>query len=255
MHSKIGRAAAALVCLLASGCAVGMRAVRQPPYSYATATAPPWSSMVYAARTDSGVIVVDLGWYGAEGDLRRTLRRLGATTADVTDVFVTHSHRDHIGAWRAVRHARFHLAAGEVPYFGGEAHHGDLPSRAAEKVIGNPGPGPGEVAVRPFARDTVFVFGADTLRAYPLAGHTPGSAAYLFRRVLFLGDAFAYHSLTGVRGAERIFSQDTRESAIHLGELIERVRPLGVDWACNAHSKCLRPDSAFVARIVPRDRP
>jgi glyoxylase-like metal-dependent hydrolase (beta-lactamase superfamily II) len=243
LDSRIFRVAAALALLAAAGCTVGMSAVRKPPYSYASATAPPWSSMVYAARTDSGVVVVDLGWYGAERELRGALRKLGATPADVTDVFLTHSHRDHIGAWRLVRHARFHLAASEAGYFDGAAHHGDLPSRTAEAVLGNPGPWPGEVAVRPFARDTAFVFGADTLRAYPLSGHTPGSAAYLFRRVLFLGDAFAYHRVTGLRGAEPIFSDDRERSAANLRSLMERIRPLGVEWACNAHSKCLRADS------------
>ncbi|HYW09675.1 MAG TPA: MBL fold metallo-hydrolase [Longimicrobium sp.] len=249
MQSRIWRIATVLTLFVATGCTVGMSAVRNPPYSYAAATAPPWSSMVYAARTDSGVVVVDLGWYGAERELRGALRKLGATPADVTDVFLTHSHRDHIGAWRLVRHARFHLAASEEEFLGGAARHGDLPSRTAEAVLGNPGPWPGEVAVSPFARDTAFVFGADTLRAYPLPGHTPGSAAYLFRRVLFLGDAFAYHRITGLRGAEAIFSADRERSAANLRALIERVRPLGMEWACNAHSKCLRPDSAFTAGI------
>ena len=53
------------LALILAACTMNMQAVREPPYSYAAATAPPWQSMVYAARTDSGVVVVDLGWYGA----------------------------------------------------------------------------------------------------------------------------------------------------------------------------------------------
>lgn len=41
----------------------------------------------------------------------------------------------------------------------------------------------------PFSKDTVFVFGRDTLHAFLVAGHTAGSTAYLFRGVLFVGDA------------------------------------------------------------------
>ena len=236
--------------LLLSACTLNMQAVREPPYTYAVATAPPWQSMVFAARTDSGVVVVDLGWYGAGRDLRRALGRLGATPTDVTDVFLTHSHRDHIGAWRTVRGARFHLAAGEAPYFLATARHGDFPSRTGEAVLGNPGPREGQVTVRPFASDIVFAFGRDTLRAYVLPGHTPGSAAYLFRRVLFLGDAFSWHLIGGIRPADEIFTENSTQNRANVRALLDRVLPLGVDWACNAHAKCARPDSAFVERIT-----
>ena len=238
------------LALILAACTMNMQAVREPPYSYAAATAPPWQSMVYAARTDSGVVVVDLGWYGAGRDLRRVLGRLGARPADVTDVFLTHSHRDHIGAWETVRTARFHLSSAEAPIFQGAAHHGDLPSRTGEAVLGNPAPWQGEVAVRPFTRDTVFAFGRDTLRAYLLPGHTPGSAAYLFRRVLFMGDAFSWHLVGGIRPADEIFTENSAQNRANVRALLHRVLPLGVDWACNAHAKCVRPDSAFVEQIA-----
>jgi glyoxylase-like metal-dependent hydrolase (beta-lactamase superfamily II) len=241
---------AVLATMLLTACTMNMQAVREPSRSYAVATAPPWQSMVYAARTDSGVVVVDLGWYGAGNDLRRALAHLGARPEDVTDVFITHTHRDHIGGWRAVRQARFHLSAAEAPYFQGAAHHGDLPSRAGEAVLGNPAPWMGEVHVRPFTSDTLFTFGRDTLRAYLLPGHTPGHAAYLFRRVLFMGDAFSWHLVGGISPADEIFTENSGENRGNVRALLDRVLPLGVDWACNAHAKCVRPDSAFVRRIT-----
>jgi glyoxylase-like metal-dependent hydrolase (beta-lactamase superfamily II) len=67
------------------------------------------ASLVYAARTPGGVVLVDLGWWGHERAVARALADLGAGPADVTDVFLTHAHRDHVAAWRTVRHARFHL--------------------------------------------------------------------------------------------------------------------------------------------------
>ncbi|HEU0051890.1 MAG TPA: MBL fold metallo-hydrolase [Longimicrobium sp.] len=233
-----------------SGCSYNLSQVREPGRAVAFPTALSWSSMVYAAKTDSGVIVVDLGFVGAGGALRRHLRELGVGPAEVTDVFLTHSHRDHIGAWREVRTARFHLAAAEEPLFEGRRTHADVPSRMAQAVTGNPAPWPGEVTVRPFSADTVFTFGRDTLRAFLVPGHTAGSAAYLFRGVLFVGDAVRRDPLFGFGGAARVFSDDRRLNQESLRALFDRALPYGVRWVCNAHAKCARPDPRFIRKVT-----
>lgn len=240
-----------LGCSLAlGGCTYNLRLAQEPGRSVAFPTGGPWQSMVYAARTDSGVIVVDLGWHGAGAALARRLRRIGAEPRDVTDVFLTHSHRDHIGAWRAVRHARFHLSRAEAPLFEGRMGYADFPSRVGRAVTGRAGPWPGEVAVRPFASDTFFAFGADTVRAFLVPGHTPGHAAYLFRGVLFAGDAVARKPLTGFKGADPVFTTDKRTARESLRSLFERIRPYDVRWVCNAHAKCAALDSAFVRKVT-----
>jgi hydroxyacylglutathione hydrolase len=244
------RTAAALLLGALAACTLNLRQVQDPPRSAAVATAYPWNSMVYVASTDSGVVVVDLGWYGAERALRRGLRRVGAAPEEVTGVFLTHSHRDHIAGWRAVRHARFHVAAAEVALLEGGAHHPDLPSRAGERLAGNPAPWHGEVEVSPFARDTAFVLGRDTLRAFLVPGHTAGSAAYLFRGVLFVGDAVAYSYLSGFRPAFGIFTDDPERGRASLAALWERVRPYAPRWVCTAHAKCAPADSAFARKVI-----
>src|SRR5688500_9725774 len=88
---------------LLGGCTYHLAELAEPGRAVAFTTTGPWRSMVCAARTDSGVMVVDLGWAGAGHRLRGKLRGLGVAPADVTDVFLTHSHRDHIAAWRTVR--------------------------------------------------------------------------------------------------------------------------------------------------------
>lgn len=232
------------------GCTHNLGVLQEPGRSVAFPTAGTWTSMVYAARTDSGVIAVDLGWGEAPRALRRRLRALDATPADVAAVFLTHSHRDHIGAWHAVRTARFHLWVPEVPLFTGDSSHADLPSRAARTAAGHAGPVPGEVAVQPFSRDTLFTFGRDTVRAFTVPGHTAGSAAYLFRGVLFVGDAVARKPLTGFKGADPVFSRSAAENRESLRSLFDRVRPYGARWACNAHAKCAPFDSAFIRKVT-----
>lgn len=238
-----------LLALTLAGCTHGLAALRRPPHSYAVATAPPFASLVYAARADDAVIVIDLGWYGARRGLRRALDAVHAAPQEVTDVFLTHSHRDHVGAWPLVRGARFHLAAPEAALFEARGAHDDLPSRGGELLFGEVGPWAGEVDVRPFSGDTLFAFGRDTVRAFLLPGHTAGSAAYLFRGVLFVGDAFAWNRVTGLRRPARIFSADRRRSRAMLRDVLARAGPIGLEWICNAHAKCFRADSAFVERL------
>jgi len=109
---------------LLGGCTYHLAEIQEPGRAVAFTTTGPWRSMIYAARTDSGVMVVDLGWAGAGHRLRSKLRSMGVEPGDVTDVFLTHSHRDHIAAWRTVRGARFHLWLPEQPLFEGiEAVH------------------------------------------------------------------------------------------------------------------------------------
>src|SRR5687768_10961347 len=96
------------------GCTKDLQLIQDPPNAVAATTTGPWASMIYAARTDSGVIVIDLGWTGSEDVLPGLVRQLGAAPADVRFVFLTHAHRDHIAAWPLVRQARVILEIGRA---------------------------------------------------------------------------------------------------------------------------------------------
>src|SRR5687768_6734118 len=145
--------------------------------------------MIYLARTHGGVVAVDLGGTGAKAALERGTRRLDATPEDVRFAFITHAHRDHIGGWATVRRARFVLGLPEVPYFTGSAQYQGLVPSSAERVSVTERPQAESVAVIAVRRDTAFALGSDTLWAFLIPGHTPGSVAYLFRGTLFGGDA------------------------------------------------------------------
>src|SRR3954470_16956404 len=70
-----------ILCSLAlglSGCTYHLAQIQEPGRAVAFTTAGPWQSMIYAAKTDSGTILVDLGWVGAVGKLRGKLRGIGA---------------------------------------------------------------------------------------------------------------------------------------------------------------------------------
>ena len=228
-----GGAAAAL-----TGCARAISPLVRAQTSAVALTGGPNTSMVYVARAGEHVVVIDLGWWGSSGAVEAALQQIDARPGDVTDVFLTHSHRDHIGAWRLVRGSRFHVADAERSLLLGERRHGGWIPRVAEYVKSSGLPRPQDLDVRTFSRDTTFLLGADTLYAFRVPGHTIGSTAYLFRGVLFLGDAVTQNFWSGFAPARRGFSDDADVAAVSLAALWNRLPDGAVRYACTAHAKC-----------------
>jgi glyoxylase-like metal-dependent hydrolase (beta-lactamase superfamily II) len=165
-------------------------------------------------------------------------------------VFLTHTHRDHVGAWRLVRHAEFHIAAAERSRLVGDtAHRGWIP-KLADRIKRPALPRARDLNVRTFSQDTSFVVGNDTVRAYLVPGHTAGSAVYLFRGVLFLGDAATYSLLRGFASAKRGYSDDARVAAENLGRLWPRLRFGDVQYVCTAHAYCAPFSGRFVLDVA-----
>jgi len=236
---------------LVMACTRHLELVPPLPQAAATTTAGPWSSMIFAARTDSGVLVIDLGWGRAARGLESVLSQIGARTADVRWAFITHAHRDHIGGWTSVPRATFVMGRDEVPLFTGTASYKGFAPRIAGNIKGYPRPKSGQVAIRAMSGDTVFALGRDTVRAYAVPGHTPGSTVYLFRETLFVGDAANWSALRGFRGTLTINSDDVEQSHRSMQSLLARLDASGVRWrsVCTAHGKCALVDSALRARI------
>lgn len=246
-------AAGLTLTLAAAGCAAPGRSAAPlavPGRSAVALTGGPNASLIYAARTSAGVLLIDLGWWGHRPALARALAGLGARPGDVALVFLTHAHRDHVAAWPAVRGARFHVAAPEADRLTGRRRPRGWIPRWAERVKPARLPAPGQLDVRPFAADTVLALGADTLRAYVVPGHTVGSAAYLFRGVLFVGDAVTHTRVGGYAPARRGYSDDPRTAAASLAALWRRLPPGGVRTVCTAHARCAAFTAAFLRDVA-----
>lgn len=237
--------------LAAHGCAAHVpHDLRAAPSATVVTSRDPSRSAISLYRVDAGIIVVDLGWWAAADALVSGLAELDATPADVIAVFLTHAHRDHVGAWRLVRHAPFHIAEAEAGLLFGEMRYEAWVPRWAEKVLPSDLPGRGDLHLRTFASDTTFAFGNDTLRAFLVPGHTPGSTAYLFRGRLHAGDAIAHTRASGYRAALRPYSDDVDDARASLRWLRARLAPLRVDTVCTAHLKCAAATEAFWTDVL-----
>jgi glyoxylase-like metal-dependent hydrolase (beta-lactamase superfamily II) len=241
------------ILIALTGCALHTTHVGdEPAQSLAVTTAGPNRSTIYLERVEGGIVVIDLGWWGAERALDDALRRMGASASDVVAVFLTHSHRDHVAAWRAVRHAPFHVAEPEVNLLLGHGDHAGWIPRLAEKLKGSDLPEAGDVVIHPFRADTVFTFGRDTVRAFAVSGHTAGSAAYLVRGRLFAGDAISHTWWSGFRPALGGYSDDTDEAKRSIASLRQRLRPFAVTEVCTAHFQCSPATDEFWADVIQR---
>jgi glyoxylase-like metal-dependent hydrolase (beta-lactamase superfamily II) len=230
----------------------GRRALSEPGAAAAATTNGRNASLIYAARLGARVVVVDLGWSDAERALDSALAAVGAARRDVAAVLLTHSHRDHVGAWRAVAHAPFVVGAAEVPRLFGERAHGGWIPRAADRLRAPRLPARGRLRVVPVTADTVLTFGRDTVRAYPVPGHTAGSVAYLVRGTLFLGDAATspWPRDGPLAPARRGFSDDPAQARRSLRRLRAALAGVPVARLCTAHARCTPADAAAWERLA-----
>ena len=133
------------------------------------------------------------GGLPATGRLQSALRAAGASAGQVTDIFISHAHGDHIGGLLtpagalAFPNAAIHMSAPEWDGLQANAGQASLAAAIAPKVA-------------PFAPGSAILPGLVT--AVPVNGHTPGHSAYEIasgaERLLYIGDS-AHHHVISVR--------------------------------------------------------
>jgi hydroxyacylglutathione hydrolase len=196
---------------------------------------------LFAARVAPGphVILFDAGFDPQGAPIDALLAALKASREDVSDVFLTHGHFDHVSGVSVLPNARLHLAAPDVSLAEGKTPPASLLPRFLGFALSV-----APVSINaPFTGATTFPVGADaagkpkTVKAFPVPGHTPGSFAYLYDGVLFTGDIMVVKE-GRLETSPRLFNPDPEANKAAIRSLKTQLANETFDTICTAHGGC-----------------
>jgi hydroxyacylglutathione hydrolase len=148
------------------------------------------------------VALVDAGKDASGDALLRALGRRGLTRGSVSAIFLTHGHGDHTAGCKLFPGAEIYALENDVSLVGDAA-----------KVN------------HPLKDGDIATVGDLRVEAFAVPGHTPGSAAYLARGVLFFGDSAGASKDGMMMKAVRLFSKDSAQNVASLKALEARLVP------------------------------
>jgi glyoxylase-like metal-dependent hydrolase (beta-lactamase superfamily II) len=228
-----------VVVVVALAAVVGLRVMRGRSGTPVEVAQGVWGvesggSWVYAAAAKDVAVLIDAGGDPEGRGVDKLLAKLGLSRDRVADVYVTHGHFDHVAGAALFPKAQIHAGADDADLIAGR----EAPAAFAARVFSWLAPvPPAKVTDRLKARTVMMEPGGATVVAVPLPGHTPGSYAYLFNGVLFVGDAIGYGEgrLAPPPAAFTVDEAENRRSIVALAKLAD---PLPYDVVCTGHGGC-----------------
>ncbi len=136
---------------------------------------------------------------------------------DVTAIFLTHGHPDHIAAAKIFTGAKIYCLENEVPVAEGRGTN----NSPASKIFGAETTG---LKVTNMLKDGESLsFGPFKIDVFQVQGHTQGSAVFLISGVLFMGDTCLSTSDGRIKHPVWVFSTDVDEGNRSLKALAGRL--------------------------------
>jgi hydroxyacylglutathione hydrolase len=199
---------------------------------------------IYGARVGDKVVLFDAGIDDQGPALDALLSAFNATRDDVTDIFLTHGHFDHVQASSLCKKARIHVGAADVEMLAGRAPHEPTMARLFARLL----PPPPIVADAPYSgRSELPLSDGSKVLAIPLPGHTPGSYLLVFDRVLIGGDSLQI-SDDKLTWAMSAFSTDVEANR----RGIRALQLKDVDVVCTGHQGCINDGQAKLDELIAR---
>ena len=138
---------------------------------------------IFIVETEIGIVCFDCGWHSQK--VSKELKKIGFSSQDVKAIFLTHTHKDHIGAISIFNTAKIYLNALEKEIIYNRTKNGVIKETSAIQGV--------EHSLYWLKdRETLF-FGKTSVTTVFCPGHTSGSTSYIVNKnLLFTGDAAWY---------------------------------------------------------------
>jgi len=207
---------------------------------------------IYGARAGGGVILFDAGVDPEGGALDRLLRTLGATRADVRDVFLTHGHFDHVAASPLCTRAKIRVGEPDVEFL---AQRVPMVAPVAGKLLHALFPVPAVYATDALVGRVDVRVGEDKVIAIPTPGHTAGSYVFIFDKMMFAGDTLIIDG-DKLGFAMSAFSVDPAGNRRSVAALADALSGVDVQTICTGHMGCTPPGrgATMLAALLERAR-
>jgi len=190
---------------------------------------------VYGARVGDKIVLFDGGIDTVGTALDAVIAALGGKSRDeVSDVFLTHGHFDHVQMSPLCTRAAVHVGIRDTDMLAQKTRTEPLAARWFAKVL----PPPAIAANAAFIDRTEQTLpDGKKLVALPLPGHTPGSFLLIYDGIVFAGDSM---QLSGGRldFCMSSFSVDPKENRRNIARLKEQLGGITIDRVCTGHQGC-----------------
>ena len=231
-----------IVATLAGGAAITLRVLRGKPsgveeVKQGIVTASSLTSYVYAAKVGSKVILFDAGADPDGKAIDALLGWLHASRGDITDLFVTHGHGDHTAGASTLGKLRIRLGAGDLALAEKKVPPDALAGKALSTVMSYPAVTASDPITGPTTIDVGEGTDAKKVKAFPIPGHTPGSYAFLYDGVLFVGDAMVFKQ-GRLDPALKLFDAHPNENKAAIKALQKQIENEEIDIICTGHGGC-----------------
>jgi len=176
----------------------------------------------YLLPFDGGAALVDCGNDETGAAILDELKKRSLGPDDVKAIFLTHGHADHTAACHLFTKADVYAFSGDVDIAAGKGRSRGLLPRMV------PMPDAKKITVgKTLADGQVVTLGDREIVAFAVPGHTAGSAAFLSKGLLMLGDDAQAETTGALRPAMWLFSDDVAQDKKSLHDLTAKLKQRG----------------------------